>query len=252
MSQWYEQLFRNFAASYEHEIFTRGTIGEVDFIEQEIKRNNTYSILDIGCGTGRHAIELAKRGYAVTGIDLSSAMLKKAQHRATESGVSVRFLRRDARSFRFSKPFDLVLMICEGAFPLMETDEMNFSILRNAARSLKPRRKFILTTLNGLFPLIHSVKKFMKENIQEGRTDEHWFDILTFRDHSVYELRDDSGKKMRLQCNERYYIPSEISWQLKTLGFSTVEIFGCPQGQWNRKTKLTTNDYEMLVVATKK
>ncbi len=48
-----------------------GTRGEVDFIEKEINFDKTKRILDIGCGTGRHAIELAKRGYNVTGIDLS-------------------------------------------------------------------------------------------------------------------------------------------------------------------------------------
>jgi hypothetical protein len=52
-------------------------------------------------------------------------------------------------------------MLCEGAFPLMETDEMNFKILQNTANALKPGSKLILTTLNGLFPLFHSVKDFL-------------------------------------------------------------------------------------------
>ncbi|MDP3443326.1 MAG: class I SAM-dependent methyltransferase, partial [Ignavibacteria bacterium] len=89
--QWYEELFKNYANKYENESFTTGTIGEVDFIENEIQHNKTLKILDIGCGTGRHSIELAKRGYDVTGIDLSESMLAKARLNATDQNVKVNF-----------------------------------------------------------------------------------------------------------------------------------------------------------------
>ena len=77
MKQWYEALFENYAISYEKESFTKGTIGECDFIEKELGYNKEVNILDIGCGTGRHAIELSKRGYRVIGVDLSYSMLQK-------------------------------------------------------------------------------------------------------------------------------------------------------------------------------
>lgn len=59
MKQWYEEFFENYAESYDKECFTQGTLGEVDFIEQEIGFDKSKRILDIGCGTGRHAVELA-------------------------------------------------------------------------------------------------------------------------------------------------------------------------------------------------
>ncbi len=65
MKQWYEELYLNFAEKYEKEVFTLGTKGEVDFIEKEIGFDRSKEILDLGCGTGRHSIELAKRGYRV-------------------------------------------------------------------------------------------------------------------------------------------------------------------------------------------
>lgn len=58
----YEQLFENYSKTYDKQIFTQGTLQEVDFIEKEIEGNKSISILDVGCGTGRHLLELAKRG----------------------------------------------------------------------------------------------------------------------------------------------------------------------------------------------
>ncbi|MGD9015627.1 MAG: methyltransferase domain-containing protein, partial [Candidatus Omnitrophota bacterium] len=146
MKQWYEALFENYAQKYDKECFVQGTLGECDFIEQEINSDKSLKIIDIGCGTGRHAIELTKRGYNVTGIDLSESQLKRAREKAKEQGVELNFQKHDARNLPFEGEFDLAIMLCEGAFPLMETDEMNFEILKNATKALKSKGKLIFTT----------------------------------------------------------------------------------------------------------
>ncbi len=253
MKQWYETLFENYGVKYDNESFTQGTLGECDFIESEIAFNKELKILDIGCGTGRHSIELTKRGYVVTGIDFSESQLKRASEKALEQNLNIDFRKQDARELPFSEDFDLAIMLCEGAFPLMETDEMNFKILQNAAKALKPGGKLIFTTLNGLFPLFHSVKDFLESAKQEGNAtySDNSFNLMTFRDHNITIIEDDSGNKKELQCNERYYVPSEITWMLNSLKFKTVDIFGATLGAFSRKDKLTTEDFEMLVVAVK-
>jgi len=253
MKQWYELLFENYGRRYDRESFAQGTGGECDFIEQEINYDTDSKILDIGCGTGRHSIELAKRGYRVTGIDLSESMLTRAKEKAGEQKVHVDFKKADARNVSFKKEFDLVIMLCEGAFPLMETDEMNFQILQNAGSALKNHGKFIFTTLNGLFPLFHSVKEFVASHQEEGnaRNDGNSFDVMTFRDHSITQIEDDNGNRKELQCNERYYVPSEITWLLKSVGFRKIDIYGAKLGQFSRTDTLTTEDFEMLVIAEK-
>jgi len=251
MKQWYEELFQDYADKYDNESFTAGITGEVDFFEKEAGYDKSVKILDIGCGTGRHSLELARRGYNVTGFDLSEAQLHKAKKISQNEGLKVEFLVKDARSFNFKETFDLAIMICEGAFPLMETDEMNFSILKNAYLSLKPGGKFIFTTLNGLYPLFHSVKDFINRGSDQGESSDNTFDLMTFREYSVYETEDDKGKKIALKCNERYYVPSEITWLLKSAGFSKSEISGCKLGAFSRNDKLTTEDFEMLVIAEK-
>ena len=156
MKQWYEELFDNYGNQYDKESFTQGTICECNFIEKELNYDKSLKIIDIGCGTGRHSIELVKRGYSVMGIDLSESQLKKAREKAQINNLKIDFLQHDARNLPFENQFDIAIMLCEGGVPLMETDEMNFEILKNVTKSLKSSAKFIFTTLNGLFPLCRS------------------------------------------------------------------------------------------------
>lgn len=251
--QWYEALFENYAEKYDQESFTRGTIGECDFLEKEFDFNRKLKILDVGCGTGRHTIELTKRGYSVTGIDLSDSQLAKARQKAAEQKLSTDFQQHDARNLPFKNEFDVAIMLCEGGFPLMETDEMNYEILKNVTNSLKKKCKFIFTTLNGLFPLYHSVEEFCDSTSEEGNATYHsnTFDLITFRDYNITEFEDDSGNKKTLKSNERYYVPSEITWLMKSLGYQKIDIYGAKLGAFSRNDKLTTEDFEMLVIAEK-
>lgn len=253
MTQWYESLFDNYGKQYDRENFAQGTSGECDFIESEIGSDRSLRILDIGCGTGRHSIELAKRGYTVTGVDLSDSMLSRAKEKARSLNLQINFFRHDARDLPFRNEFDLAIMLCEGGFPLMETDEMNFNILRSAANCLRMNGKLIFTTLNGLFPLFHSVKDFLASEQTGGNAtyENNTFDLMTFRDHNTTTVTNDLGKTVRLQCNERYYVPSEITWLLRSLGFTSIHIAGARLGAFSRNDTLTTDDYEMLVIAKK-
>jgi len=253
MKQWYETLFENYGIQYDNECFTQGTTGECDFIEKEIDYNRSLKIVDVGCGTGRHAIELTKRGYLVTGIDLSESQLERAKEKAGLQNLRIDFQRHDARKLPFTNEYDLAIMLCEGAFPLMETDEMNYEILRSVTRALKSNGKLIFTTLNGLFPLFNSVEEFCASKTREGNATyrKNSFDLMTFRDFNTTTVEDDLGNKRELKCNERYYVPPEITWLLKSLGFQNIDIFGAKLGAFSRNDKLGIKDFEMLVVAEK-
>ncbi len=252
MKQWYERLFENSAKKYDNERFTKGTIGECDFIERELDFDKALDIIDIGCGTGRHAIELTQRGYKVTGVDLSESQIQWAKEKAAQKNLAIDFLVHDARNLPFQEQFDCAIMLCEGGFPLMETDEMNFEILKSATKSLKENGKLIFTTLNGLFPLVHSTQKFAENKDKENtQFEDNNFNILTFRDHFSVEYEDDLGNRKTIKGNQRFYIPSEITWLLKSLGYKRIEILGAKLGQFSREDKLTTKDFEMLVIADK-
>lgn len=249
---WYEALFENYGKQYDKECFTQGTLGECDFIEQEASYNKQLNILDIGCGTGRHAIELTKRGYTnIVGVDLSESQISRAKEKAYAEQLEIDFRVSDARNLPFNSEFDLVIMLCEGGFPLMETDEMNFEILRNARKALADGGKLIFTTLNGLFPIFNSVQDFL--NNEKGESDAYHentkFDLMTFRQMAEVTVVDDDGNEKILRTNERWYMPTEITWMLWTLGFKQIDIYGAHLSEFSRMHELTVKDFEMLVIA---
>jgi len=99
VKQWYESLFENYAQKYDRECYVHGTIGKCDFIEKELNHDKKMSIIDVGCGTGRHSIELSKRGYRVTGIDLSESQLARAREKAKQSNLKIDFQKLVPASF---------------------------------------------------------------------------------------------------------------------------------------------------------
>ncbi len=182
---------------------------------------------------------------------MSESQIARAKEKSAKNNLIIDFIILDARNLPFNKEFDVAIMLCEGGFPLMETDEENFEILKSVSNSLKDNSKFIFTTLNGLYPLFHLIKDFhTKEEIEGSATYlTNHFDLMTFRDYNVIKVVDDSGVEKEIECNERYYLPCEIKWLLKQLGFEKIDIFGAKLGAFSRNDKLTTEDYEMLVIA---
>lgn len=76
----------------------------------------------------------------------------------------------------------------------METDEMNFGILKGVIKALKPNAKFIFTTLNGLFPLSHTFKDiYISDKESSTNRQGHSFDIITLRNQSILTFEDDDG-----------------------------------------------------------
>ena len=249
---WYEALFENYGKQYDKECYTQGTLGECDFIEREASYDKQLNILDIGCGTGRHAIELTKRGYQnIVAIDLSESQISRANEKAHTEKLGIDFRVADARNLPFTSEFHLVIMLCEGGFSLMETDEMNFEILHNAKRALANGGKLIFTTLNGLFPIFNSIQDFLDSKKEEGNAfhENLKFNLMTFRETAEITMVDDDGNEKTLQTNERWYMPVEITWLLKTLGFKQIDIYGAHLGEFSREHKLTVKDFELLVIA---
>jgi len=235
MGQWYEQLYEEFD-SYHEESYTQGTENEVDFLVKVLGDFRGHHILDVGCGNGRHALELARRGFSVTGIDLSESMLAQAIQAAQKDSLQINFERKDARRMNFDQPFDAAIMLCEGGFSLMEKDEMDTEILKSIFRALKPLGTLIMTAPNALFMLS-----------QKNRN----FSTVTFRENFELEKKIPDGRTKMLHCNQRYYTCPELRKMLMGVGFSTVEFFACSRAGYMRGKEPTKSHFEFGVIAAK-
>jgi cyclopropane fatty-acyl-phospholipid synthase-like methyltransferase len=243
-NEW-EKFFDGHAPVYMDNVFTKNTLEEVDFLLEEFKLPPGSRILDMGCGTGRHAIELAKRGYRMTGVDISSGMLAEAQKAAREADVEVEWIHGDATTFKSTKQFDAAICLCEGAFGLLGPKENacdhDLAILGNIYNALKPGAKFILTALNGC----RLIRKFNSEDIKKGR-----FDPLTMVEISTMEYDTAEGKKT-VMVREGGHVPSELLFLFRQSGFSSEHIGGGTAGNWGRRP-LDLDEIELLVIAKKK
>ena len=112
---WFEEVAEHLGAAYLRYSFTYGTVSEVDALVDALGLVPGQRILDVGCGPGRHAHELARRGLEVVGIDISESFVALAREGAP-GGAS--FVHGDARTMEFDAEFDAALSLCQGAFGL--------------------------------------------------------------------------------------------------------------------------------------
>lgn len=241
----WETFFDAHAPHYMNNGFTKNTLVEVDFVLDELKLPVGSSILDVACGTGRHSIELAKRGYQVTGVDISSGMLFEAKKAAAESNVNVEWIQSDAVNFTSIKPFDGVICLCEGAFGLVGRDEEpiehDLAILKNISNALKPKARFILTALNAY----SKVRNLTQDEVDSGR-----FNPVTMIEQYVDEWGLPEGKK-QVEVKERRYFPFELKQMFTQVGFEVDNIWGGTLGKWEKRQKINLDEIEIMVVATK-
>ncbi len=115
--------------------FTRGTIQEVDFLVSALGLAPGAPILDIGCGPGRHSLELARRGLQITGIDISPGFVEVARKQALAEGLTAEFRVADARRLDFSVEFAGAICLCEGAFGLAGDEAAHRQVLGDCCKT---------------------------------------------------------------------------------------------------------------------
>jgi 2-polyprenyl-3-methyl-5-hydroxy-6-metoxy-1,4-benzoquinol methylase len=148
MTEWFKEWFntKEYQDVYQHR-------NEADAKELfSLIMNNTEipeegKVLDLACGSGRHSILFAKKGFDVTAMDLSENLLKVAKKNAIRDDVKVRFIEADLRHFWLNEKFDLVVNLFT-SFGYFEKDEDNFSIFATASGMLKPGGYFVLDFMN--------------------------------------------------------------------------------------------------------
>ena len=115
----------------------------------------TEKILDLACGFGRHSLEFARRGYDVTGIDITPAYIDYANEQAKKENLNAKFICQDIRTITFDKEFDVVLNMADGAIGYLEDDGENHKIFSVIAKALKNGGKHFMDIMNGSYAQTH-------------------------------------------------------------------------------------------------
>lgn len=139
--QWYKKIW---TLGMQDQSWVEETVQEVDFVIEALELNGNERVLDLGCGFGRHALELARRGYCVTGVDITPAFIDEAHRQAGLAGVKAEFICADLRDIHFQEAFDVVLNMADGAIGYLENDEENLKIFDRVAAALRPGGKHLM------------------------------------------------------------------------------------------------------------
>ncbi len=209
---------------------------ECDFIESVFNKfsGKVRSILDLGCGTGGHALVLSKRGYQVVGVDISKEMLDIARRKADKYNPFLKFIESDIRSLNIQEKFDAVISM----FAVMSyqiTNEDILDVCRTAENHLAPKGVFLFDCWNGSAVLTQKPSVRVKEvklNDKERiiRFTEPVLNIMTNTIEVRFKVLKICEGRLISETNEshlmRFLFPQEIKYFLKTAGFRDIEF--CP------------------------
>lgn len=112
-------------------------------------------VLDLACGTGRHSLELARRGFSVVGVDVSPDLIEVAESEAREDSIDASFVAADLRELEFENEFDLVFNLNDGAIGYFETEEENRRTFEVIATALRPGGFNLIQVPNVLYAETH-------------------------------------------------------------------------------------------------
>lgn len=229
-----------YADQYDALYTDKNYVAECDLVEAACARNDVSpkSILDIGCGTGTHVIEFARRGYDCTGVDLSPAMLTIASNKAAELNVqhSPHWLNADAREFEAGRTFDVAVMMFAVISYLTRNEDV-IQALKNIRRHLNVGSLFICDFWYG--PAVLSVKPNERVRVldtQNGKTIRAASTTLDTYRHTAdvtFKLWSTKGDTYLGETSEthtmRYFFPQEFSLLLQKAGFELISLSQFPE-----------------------
>jgi len=181
-------------------------------------------ILDIPCGQGRHSIELAQKGFQVTGVDYSSNALQTAKKLARQNDLSVNFIKQDMRFLKLKEKFDAILNLGNSFGYFSDIDNEN--IIKNVSKLLKTDGFFIMHQINPIETL-RQFGKGDKFKIFNGhvKCEDISFDPLNSIKKSRWIIIR-GNKKEILNVKLRLYNFPEISYLFARYKLNIIKTYG--------------------------
>jgi len=244
---WFEEIFDEDYLRTLPFLTPQATQREAAFIAESLGIKPGMQVLDLGCGYGRHAMELAARGHHVVGLDLSLPLLIRGADEAQRRGLNINFVHGDMRELSFDAQFD-------GAYCVFSTfgyfdDETNKRVAVNLARALKPGAKLVIDVLNRDYVIADLPTRVWWEGDGCVVLEEVDFNYFTSRVISNRSVVFEDGRQLEQEISMRSYSLHELGKLLHTAGFRVTEVSG---GLATRGRFFGNESRQIIVVAEKR
>lgn len=245
---WYKNFFQGINCEiWEKAIPAETTKQEVEFLVSELNLQQGQHILDIPCGYGRHAIELAKRGFNVTGIDISETFIKSLDDKIISEKLNIKTIQADILTVHLNENFSGAL--CLGnSFGYFNIDKMNLFV-EKVSSSLETGARFIINSgmiAESILPnLLNYSKKnsYKVENISMKVTNSYNVKDSCMVSHLLYTKE---RKKEEHSFKHYVYTLGEVKRLLKLFGLNTIATYNSTS-----KGEYKLGDHQVYIVAEK-
>jgi SAM-dependent methyltransferase len=234
---WFNEIAKFLGKAYLRNAFTKGTEQEVDFLVDALGLDEGERVLDVGCGPGRHALALARRGMNVVGVDLSEDFIVLARKAAAAEGVPARFDVLDVRDLAYEREFDAAVCLCQGGFGLLGgRDEP--AVFERIAAALRLGGRLALTAFSAAF-----AARFL----EDGET----FDLATGVLHERATVRNEHGVEEVFDAWTTCFTARELELLARGANLDVDGVYGVTPGRYG--TAPPTLDHpELLLLARRR
>jgi SAM-dependent methyltransferase len=225
--KWWEEMFSEEFLRAIPILSPRQLEREVNFIDESLGVARGGRMLDLACGAGQHAVELAARGYDLVGFDLSQSQLDWAGGLAQERGQRLQFTYGDMRELTYQESFDAVYS-WNTSFGFFEEDK-NFDVAQRVFKALRPGGRFLLDVVNRDFVVSQQPGQTWFEGDGCVCIDDVSIDFITSRMRVKRTLMLTNGRNRECNYSLRMYGLHELGKILHDVGFKILKVSGRPE-----------------------